>query len=88
MHESFISRTQIVAAALWVLVGSLIGSAWLVVAFAPGNWEWAGLLAATGCATSALAAVAHLKVYSVRLCSLIRVTSGLESPSAQVTSLR
>lgn len=80
MHEEFVSRTSLLAMTLWVVVVLLLAMAWLVAIQRPDWWLWAGMLAATGLAVSAVAATAHMRIYAVRMCSLIRATSGLECP--------
>lgn len=74
----YVSKTGMAAAALWAVVIALLGSAWVVILAAEHHLEVAGMLAATGCATSALAATLHIKTYACRMSRLIRLSSGLE----------
>ncbi len=87
MHDNYLSRTALIAGILWLLVVSLIGGAWLLMALEPDHWKYAGLMAGTGCALSAIAAVAHLKLYSMRLCALIRATRALEDERGGLRSV-
>ena len=87
MSENFISKTVVAAFVLWAAVFALIAAAWIAMGVDPGMWRFAGLLAATACATSAGAATLHIKTYSLRTCNLIRATAGLDS-CEPVRSLR
>lgn len=77
VNDRYISGTRILAGCAWGLVLGLMAGAGAVLALTD-EWRWAGLLAASSCATSAVAATITIKGYATRLCSLIRVTSGLE----------
>lgn len=63
---------------LWAVVLGLLVAAWVVILFADSHWTVAGMLAASGCALSALAATLHIKTYACRMSRLIRISSGLE----------
>ncbi len=82
MDDGTISTCRAVAGVLWTIVISLMVAAWIVLLWGPH--PIAGMLAATGCAMSAVAAVAQIKCYSTSVCRLIRVTNGLQSPDAEV----
>lgn len=81
--ERFFPAGAIVAACIWAWVVLLLCAAW-------ASWLLGGphnlpiLLGLTACASSAAAATAHIRCYSVRLCTLIRVTGGLQCPDAEV----
>jgi hypothetical protein len=84
MHDNAISLSKLITAALWAWVALLFAAAW-------GTWLWHDsdiwmMLAFTGCASSALAATAQIRCYSLRICGLLRATAGT-SP-ADVHSLR
>jgi len=80
MHDSTVQLSRVIATALWTCVGILLAAAWILILFLPSAWAIAGMLGGTACATSAAAAVAHIRCYSARICSLIRATSGMTSP--------
>lgn len=79
MAEELVSKCAVVVVALWVAVGLFAVSGWAAMFLAPDGWRWAVMLATTACATSAVAAVFHIKLYVTRVCSLIRAASGLDS---------
>jgi hypothetical protein len=88
MQERYFSHTAAIATVLWLTVGALIAAGWGIVIFAPHRWLVAGMLAATGCALSPLAATLHVRIFQVRTCGLIRAASGLApSPDADVRRL-
>lgn len=72
----YVSRNGIAAGVLWTLVAGLLMAAWAVVLWTEGHEFVAGMLAATGCATSALAATMQIKTYACRLSRLVRMTAG------------
>lgn len=91
MHDSTMSRLALTAYLLWTAVSLLVGAAWLLMAINTEAWRWSGLLAVTGLALSAVAATAHMKVYAVRVCGLVRATSGIngaETRPAELHALR
>lgn len=74
----YVSRVGIMAGVLWAAVLGLMVAAWVVILFAEQHWTVAGMLAASGCALSALAATLQIKTYACRMSRLIRVTAGLD----------
>lgn len=54
----------------WLLVGLLMSSAWVVGLLV--SWEIGVLLAFTGCAMSAVAAVLHIRCFTVRVVAVVR----------------
>lgn len=61
---------------LWAWVGCTIVAGWaLMWADVP---YMAQMLGFTACASSAVAAVAHVRCYFLRVCRLIRVTHGVD----------
>ena len=92
MHESMISTGKVFAGVLWTWVGGLLATAW-VLAMIPGQIEFAALLAATACASSALAAVFHIRCFFVRQSQLIRastdrICAGRDEGSPSRSSMR
>lgn len=78
MHDSsYISRHLAIAIALWTATFALIAAAWALRIVSPELWQWSALLGFTACALSAVSAVLHVKAYLVRVCNLVRNTSGL-----------
>ena len=71
MDDSLISATKVVMWLLWGLVVALLAAAWVVGM--QGHTTVAGLLGMTACATSAAAAVAHIRLYSMSVCAQLRV---------------
>ena len=87
-NGGYFSKNATIAALLWFAVAALITAAWLVGLLTDGHLHVAGLLAATGCALSALAAVLHIRTYACRLVRMVRVSSGLDSGDAEIRPLR
>lgn len=84
MNESTIGTSKVFAAAVWAGVAALLVAGWAIVLFNEEQWRVAGMLAASACAGSALAATFHVRAYCVRLCNLIRVANGLHTrPEAE-----
>jgi hypothetical protein len=69
-QENYVSTTRIIA------VGLL--AAWIVML---AGYEVGKMLALTSGVLAPAAGVAHIKVYSMQVTGLIRVTSGLQAPS-------
>lgn len=75
------SRGVVVAAAGWAITGLMLMVAWTAwIVGGPQHIYFALLVAETACATSAVAAVLHLRCYSARICRLVRVANGLQRP--------
>lgn len=75
------SRGVIVAAIGWATTALMLLVAWTAwILGGPEHAYFALLVAETACATSAVAAVLHLRCYSARICRLVRVANGLERP--------
>ncbi len=87
MDDGSVSKGGVRAGALWVVVAALLIAAWVVILAADDYWTIAGMLAATSCATSALAATLHIKTYMCRLSRLVRLSADLERP-AELHSMR
>lgn len=87
MQDSTVATSKLITSALWAWVAALFIAAWLTYAITTHDiWM---MLAFTGCASSALAATSQIRCYSLRICGLLRVASGLGAPrSADVHSLR
>lgn len=73
-----INMGKAIAAALWGLVASLLLASWVVL-FAAESGELSNLLGFAACVFSAAAATAHVRVYSVQLCAMIRLASSVEA---------
>lgn len=84
----YVSRIGIAAGMLWATVVGLLMAAWAVATWSQENWLLAGMLAATGCATSAMAATLQIKTYACKMSRLIRATASVRSTGeASLTSL-
>lgn len=79
MIDEYVNKNKVVAYAVWAAVVAIMALAWVVIAF--GEPKFAGMLAASSCALSALAATLHIRCYMTRLACLVRAPSGFESPS-------
>ena len=77
MHDRSISTSHLITAALWAWVFLLFVAAWATWYFETTGDLWM-MLAFTGCASSALAATAQIRCYSLRICKLMRAANGLE----------
>lgn len=70
MQDSKVSSAAVISWILWAAVITAMGAAWIV--WIVGFWHAAVMLGLLGCATSAAAATAHIRRYSIRVCALIR----------------
>jgi hypothetical protein len=82
-QEHYISTSRLIAFALWGVVIGFIGSAWAVILIAqtPEGRAIGFMMGFTGVAFSAAAAVAHLRIYHMKMACLVRLTNGLSGPS-------
>lgn len=78
MIDEYVNKNKVVAYMVWAAVVGLMAMAWAVLVL--GEPEYAAMLAATGCATSAFAATLHIRCYMTRIACLVRGPA-LESPS-------
>lgn len=89
MHDNSIPTSRVITGALWTWVILVLLAAWIV--FAVGYHELAAMLGLTACASSAAAATAQIRCYTLRVCALLRVTAGLDggdAPTVQLHPLR
>lgn len=70
-------RVQTFAITLWLVTGVLLGAAWVGLWMRPEDFRLSAMLALTASVTAIPAGVAQLRVYNLRLQSLIRMTAGL-----------
>lgn len=84
MHDSSISTSKLITAALWAWVLLLFAAAWAT--WALGASEIWMMLAFTGCASSACAATSQIRCYALRLCAMVRATGGADR--GELRSLR
>ena len=87
MQETYVNRTHLIAWTLWSTVTAILVASWLVLEFADED-EVAFMLALTAGVLAPAAAVAHLRVYTERVCNLIRNTAAHDSHDRQVRSMR
>lgn len=79
MHDEQWSSSKVTAAAVWTWTAGLMGCAWVAwFLFAFDLKHLPDMFGYTACASSAVAAVASIKCYTVRICRLLRITAGLE----------
>lgn len=87
MNDVYVSRASVLGAALWVVAGMMAALVWVLALLgAPLRYEIAVVIL-TNFALAA-ASLYQVRVYSTRLCALVRVVSGLESPDAELHSIR
>lgn len=86
MPDGSIPTSRVVVVILWTAAFLLFVASW---------WTWfAGadtlpmMLGLSGCTVVAGAAVAQIRRYSSRICSLIRVSSGMERPDVDLHTVR
>lgn len=72
MNEGFISKTSLIAYSAWIAASVLFFGSWYVAIFRPEHWLYAGMSMATALGFTAIATVAHYRLYTLRTCSLIR----------------
>lgn len=80
MNQGYISKTALLAITAWSVAGGLLFGAWMLVLM-PGQEFPPGLVALTGLSAvvvTGVAMLAQIRLYTIRVCSLIRATSGLE----------
>lgn len=79
MQESYISRTKLVVVVLWTAVIALMVGAWGAMCTL-ATWDPSlavAMLALTAGVLAPVAAVAHLRVYHMKVAQLVRITGGL-----------
>jgi hypothetical protein len=76
-QEHYVSTVKIVAISLWTTAFTLMGVAWLFVIVPPLPTNVGWLVALTAGVVAPVAAVAHIKLYALKVTSLIRVTANL-----------
>lgn len=76
MREHYISAEGLLTILAWVSVFVLLGTAGGVLATLPAHREWALWLSGLACATSAVAAVLHVRCMLSRMARLIRLATG------------
>lgn len=87
MHDEYVSKEKVAANVMWAVVVGLMVTAWGVMLLT-SHWRIAGMFAATSCATSAYAAVLHLRCYAVRLAGLVRASSTVKPEGAPLSPVR
>lgn len=78
MIEDYVSKEKMHASVAWAVVVGLMAIGWSVMLATPEYWKVAGMFAATSCATSAYAAVLHLRCYAVRIAGLVRAINSVQ----------
>ena len=77
--QGYISTTALLAVTAWGAAGLLLAVAWGLVLI-PGDGPPGFVAASAGSAVVAtgIAMLAQIRIYTIRVCSLIRATAGLE----------
>lgn len=76
MHDSQVSASKVITAALWTWVGAVMVAAWIV--WLNDLHELAVMFGFTACASSAVAATSSVRCYSLRVCGFLRMIHGLD----------
>lgn len=77
MHDEYLNKGKVITLGIWSIVVVLLLAGWVTILVSPDHARVAGMLAATACSTSALAAALQIRCYAVRLSCLMRTTAGL-----------
>ena len=85
MRDGHISISKVITLALWTWMVVLIVLAW--VAFADGLGRVPFLLGLTGCASSAVAATAQIRCYTLEVCRIMRSIEWPADPDGGLRSL-
>jgi hypothetical protein len=83
MNDSSISATRLFIVAMWTLSILILLTAWAVALFA-GKWNVAELIALTSVPSLLGAGLGHIRYYTLRVCRLVRATSGAEHPGGSL----
>jgi hypothetical protein len=88
MQESYVSRQSVLAWSLWAIVTILAILGLLELALAPDPHQWGFALLLLSGILAPAAAVAHVHVYQIRICALIRNANGLSERHEGMRSVR
>lgn len=77
MIDEYVNRGNVNAGVAWAVVVALMVTGWVVILTTP-HWQVGGMFAAMACASSALAAVLHIRCYAVRLAGLVRAARSIQ----------
>lgn len=87
MHDVAVSMSKVVTAALWVLSLLLLLAAW-IVGLTYGIHTVSVLLGFTAVIVAAMAGVSQVRLYTLRVCGIMRATAGLVPADAELHRLR
>lgn len=87
MNDNYVSRAAVMVMVFWSATGVLIGTTW-VLAMLEAPLRYEGATGLTAVLTMALAMVSQMRLYTLRLCNLTRISAGLQSPDAELHPLR
>lgn len=80
VQEHYVSTVRTAAVACWTLTGILMAGGWAVALLYPqAARPAAAMFAFSAVITAVVAAVLQIRIYAVKMCGLIRRTSGLSS---------
>lgn len=88
MNDAFVSRSSLIAGALWLVVVATLGAGWAVLVFAPGSWHLAAMLAGTAGTLAAVAATVTVQRFHMRTCALIRAQAEVTREVGQMRGVR
>lgn len=87
MHDDFVSRAAVIATTLWCLAIALVALTWgCALRGVPIRYE--GAIGLTAMLSLTVAACWQIRMWFTRLCALIRVGSGLQSPDAEFYTIK
>lgn len=89
MQDNYISKAALCAILLWTATALLLAAVWGLALIDIAS-RWARPLAVLACVSACVAVVSHLRVWQLRLCAMIRASTGMDSaaPSAEIRALR
>jgi hypothetical protein len=83
VKDNYVSKAVVISYLLWGKAVIVVALVW-VLAIADIAIEYVIASALMGAVSFCLAALWQLRIYTLRLCGLIRVSSGLETPDAEL----
>lgn len=80
VQEHYVSSGRTAAVAAWTLTGLLMTAGWVIALFYPDAARpAAAMLGFSSLVMAAVAVVLQVRIYAVKMCALIRRSSGLTS---------
>lgn len=82
VYDTKASLSIVIALTLWAVVGLLMVAALITMAF--DHWRAGVILSQISCVVAPIAAVAHVRIYMVRISTLVRRLHGVEPEHSRV----